>query len=165
MTGRRNLASSKSRHNTGSETLAIHGFTLVEILVVLALLAMSLSIAAPRIGNALETSRLKATSRALMATGRTARHLARNEQREVVLTVNVQQRSYRLDKLQAQKIQPATATVTIVGAQSEQMSLDETSIRFFPDGSSTGGRVSLSNDKMKFNVDFDWLTGAIAITQ
>jgi general secretion pathway protein H len=143
----------------------MHGFTLLEILVVLALIALSLSIAAPRIGNSLEASKLKATARAIMTTGRTARHLARNEQREVVLTVNVERRTYRLDALRTRQIQPATATVTIVGAKTERISPDETAIRFFPDGSSTGGRVSLGNGKMNFIVDFDWLTGAIAINQ
>jgi general secretion pathway protein H len=163
MRRKQNAAKPDRRHRSPVSACSIRGFTLLEILVVLALIAVSLSIAAPRIGDSLETARLKATSRAIMATGRTARHLARNEQRDVVLTVNVQQRSYGLDTAPTRQIQPASATVKIIGAKTEQTSPNETSIRFFPDGSSTGGQVSVSNEKMTFTIDFDWLTGAIAI--
>ena len=37
------------------------------------------------------------------------------------------------------------------------------SIRFFPDGSSTGGHISLIEGKTEYRVNVDWLTGRIAI--
>ena len=36
-------------------------------------------------------------------------------------------------------------------------------IRFFPDGGSNGGRVSLAVGERRFNVDVDWLTGRVSI--
>jgi len=37
------------------------------------------------------------------------------------------------------------------------------SIRFFPDGGSNGGRITLAAGERKFEVDVDWLTGRVAI--
>ena len=36
-------------------------------------------------------------------------------------------------------------------------------IRFFPDGSSTGGRVTLSHGSRQYFVDVDWLTGRVSV--
>ena len=36
-------------------------------------------------------------------------------------------------------------------------------IRFFPDGSSTGGRVTLTSDERLYHVDVDWLTGQVRV--
>ena len=38
-------------------------------------------------------------------------------------------------------------------------------IRFYPDGSSTGGRVTIGKDDRKFEIDVDWLTGRVRINQ
>jgi general secretion pathway protein H len=37
------------------------------------------------------------------------------------------------------------------------------SIRFFPDGSSTGGRVMIAAGNEKLSVDVNWLTGRVSI--
>ena len=37
------------------------------------------------------------------------------------------------------------------------------SIRFFPDGGSNGGRITLAAGERKYDVDVDWLTGRVAI--
>ena len=36
-------------------------------------------------------------------------------------------------------------------------------IRFFPDGGSDGGRVTIAAGERKYEVDIDWLTGRVAI--
>ena len=37
------------------------------------------------------------------------------------------------------------------------------SIRFYPDGGSNGGRITVASGARKFDVDVDWLTGRVAI--
>ena len=37
------------------------------------------------------------------------------------------------------------------------------SIRFYPDGGSNGGRITVASGERKFEVDVDWLTGRVAI--
>jgi len=36
-------------------------------------------------------------------------------------------------------------------------------IRFFPDGSSTGGNIELSRKHREVRIDVDWLTGTVAM--
>jgi general secretion pathway protein H len=48
-------------------------------------------------------------------------------------------------------------------AQADLVSDAVGSVRFFPDGGSTGGRVTIAAGERKFDVDIDWLTGRVAI--
>ena len=50
-------------------------------------------------------------------------------------------------------------------AQSEIVDDKHGAIRFYPDGSSTGGRVTLASGERKFLVDVDWLTGRVTIKE
>jgi general secretion pathway protein H len=36
-------------------------------------------------------------------------------------------------------------------------------IRFYPDGGSNGGRITVAAGERKYEVDVDWLTGRVAI--
>ena len=38
-------------------------------------------------------------------------------------------------------------------------------IRFFPDGSATGGRVRLARDNRQYVVVVDWLTGSVSLEE
>ena len=48
-------------------------------------------------------------------------------------------------------------------ARSELIDAASGQIRFFPDGSSTGGRITLTMQAQQAQVTVDWLTGQIAI--
>jgi len=50
-------------------------------------------------------------------------------------------------------------------AQSDLINDNVGAIRFFPDGGSNGGRITLASGERKFNVDVDWLTGRVAILE
>jgi general secretion pathway protein H len=56
--------------------------------------------------------------------------------------------------------------VTLDVAQS-QIEDDGTqgAIRFFPDGSSTGGRITLEISEIKRQLDINWLTGQVEISE
>jgi general secretion pathway protein H len=58
---------------------------------------------------------------------------------------------------------PETIKVTIVTAQSQMTGQNQGSIRFFGDGSSTGGRVSLKRGESTWQIDINWLTGQIEL--
>jgi general secretion pathway protein H len=51
----------------------------------------------------------------------------------------------------------------LLTAQTEVESDHRGSIRFYPDGSSTGGRITVSSGERQYLVDVDWLTGRVAI--
>jgi len=56
---------------------------------------------------------------------------------------------------------PANMRMTLLTADNEITGRNSGRIRFFPDGASTGGHISvfLGNDEWRINVD--WLTGAV----
>ena len=58
---------------------------------------------------------------------------------------------------------PEQLELKLYTAQSEIVNERQGAIRFFPDGSSTGGRVTLASGERKFLVDVDWLTGKVSI--
>jgi general secretion pathway protein H len=53
--------------------------------------------------------------------------------------------------------------ITLFTAQSELTDAKTGAIRFYPDGSSTGGRVMLAREDRKFLVEVDWMTGQVKI--
>jgi general secretion pathway protein H len=55
--------------------------------------------------------------------------------------------------------------LSLTTATSEQLDDVRGRIRFFPDGTSTGGRVTISRDDRKFDITVDWLTGLVAISE
>jgi general secretion pathway protein H len=53
--------------------------------------------------------------------------------------------------------------ITFQTARSEAMSEKIGQIRFFPDGSATGGRIGLALDGQRVEVAVDWLTGLVSV--
>jgi general secretion pathway protein H len=51
----------------------------------------------------------------------------------------------------------------VVTAQTELTGEGAANIRFFPDGSSTGGRVTLERGQTVWKIDINWLTGQIEL--
>ena len=74
-------------------------------------------------------------------------------------------REFRLPGEKRVRKLPEKIDITLFTARSEQQSQLQGAIRFFPDGSSTGGRVTLSGDSVRFLVDVDWLTGKVSIIE
>jgi general secretion pathway protein H len=60
---------------------------------------------------------------------------------------------------------PNSVELRLYTAQSEVLDREKGYIRFFPDGSSTGGAITVSGPKLAYRVNVDWLTGAIAIVE
>lgn len=54
--------------------------------------------------------------------------------------------------------------LTVVTAESERRG-KVAGIRFFPNGSSTGGRLGLSSSGLRFDVAVNWLTGHVSVEQ
>jgi hypothetical protein len=58
---------------------------------------------------------------------------------------------------------PAGLDIELVAAEEEMQSDSVGAIRFYPDGSSTGGRVILKRGDGGYQVGVNWLTGRILI--
>ena len=139
------------------------GFTLLELLLVMLLLGLRDGRAAPMLGAGSTGLDMKAASRQLAAGLRKARGVAVAERREAVLTLDVEGRTFSLTGDPKTYSLPKQLELALFTAQSELVREKTGGIRFFPDGTSTGGRVTVSAGESKQQVDVDWVTGRVAI--
>lgn len=139
------------------------GFTLLELLLVLLLLSLAYGLAAPMLDSGSAGLDLKAASRQLAAGLRKARSVAVTERREAVLTLDVEGRVFSVSGDPKQYALPKKLELALFTAQSELVREKTGGIRFFPDGTSTGGRITVSSGEAKQAVDVDWVTGRVKI--
>ena len=87
-----------------------------------------------------------------------------NERRSVALWVDTVDKSYVVETRKRRYRLPREAKVLVNTAESEVHG-DVAAIRFFPDGSSSGGSIELGAEGVVFAVSIDWLTGAVAVAR
>ena len=140
------------------------GFTLIELLAVLFILVLVAAIVVPSLGGG-EALEIKSAARSLAAGLRHTRNQALNDNRSATLSVDVAKREFRLPGEQRVRKLPGRIDIVLFTARSEREGDGRGAIRFFPDGSSTGGRITLSSERLRFLVDVDWLTGRVSIIE
>lgn len=128
-----------------------HGFTLLEMIVVLAILGLALGIVVAR--GPMHSARLDAevTARDLTGALRLARGRAIAENRPVAVALAAN--FYRIDGSAAHRV---PADVTLSG---------NAAIGFAPDGSSSGGTIAVQGPTEQLTIVVDWLTGRVRAQQ
>ena len=139
------------------------GVTLLELLIVIALMGIIAALVVPMFGGPVSTSELRATARQLAAGLRLARSEAVSERRETFLVVDVAGKRFKVDREAREHALPSKVDLKLFTAQNDLVSENVGSIRFYPDGGSNGGRITVASGARKFDVDVDWLTGRVAI--
>jgi general secretion pathway protein H len=141
------------------------GFTMMELVVVLLLMGLMLLIVPRYAFTGVSGADLRASSRDIAAGLRLARSEAVLQRREATLTFDLEKRSFSLSNHAKVHQLPEALELKLFTAQSEVVNEKQGAIRFFPDGSSTGGRVTVASGERKYLVDVDWLTGKVSIAQ
>lgn len=139
------------------------GFTLLELLVVVTIMGIVYALVPQMFFSGVSGADLRASSRDIAAGLRQARSIAVNEKRETAVTLDLEKRVFALAGNKRTIQLPEKLDLKLYTAQSEIVNERQGSIRFFPDGSSTGGRVTVASGERKFLVDVDWLTGKVSI--
>ena len=142
-----------------------HGFTLLELLVVLVIAVLLVAVVPPLISGMSGATELRSAARQLAAGLRFARNEAVTRQREAVLTLDLSKHRFAVSGDPREIALPESLSLHLYTAQSELLDQATGNIRFFPDGSSTGGAVTVSGPKLAYRINVDWLTGAIAIVE
>jgi len=138
------------------------GFTLIELLVALAVLGLALVLIA---GYKPPWSRglgLRATAAQLAAGLRLARSEAIVNNRPVAFDIDLVGHRYRVGTGTPRGL-PADLSLELLTISGEALNGREGDIRFNPDGSSTGGRISLADGRRRIGVGVDWLTGRVSV--
>ena len=79
------------------------------------------------------------------------------------MVVDLEGRQFQLSGDQRVYRLPKSVAVQLFTAQSELVNGNVGAVRFFPDGGSTGGRITVTSHDRKYDVDINWLTGQVAI--
>ncbi len=131
--------------------------------MVVLLMGLAYALAPRLLFSGVSGADLKAGSRDVAAGLRTARAEAVNGRKEVAFVLDLDQRSFSLTGRPESRQLVSGIDLKLYTAQSELVSDRRGAIRFVPDGSSTGGRVTVASGERKFEVDVDWLTGKVTI--
>jgi len=138
------------------------GFTLVELLVVMAIAALMMTAVPSLFSAAMPGLEMKSAARRTAATLRLARETAIRQGTDAALLVDLE--NHRLD-LQGYRslVLPKRLSIRLEAASSEMLDDQHGVIRFFPDGSSTGGRILILHEDHGYQVGVTWLTGRIQL--
>jgi general secretion pathway protein H len=139
------------------------GFTLVELLVVLIVIGLLVALAPIAMHRAVPSLELRTTTRELAAGLRNTRSAAIRDNRETVLTLDVEAGWYRLDARKDEQAIPPDIELKLLTATTELEDEGVGRIRFFPDGTSTGGQITLARGENTYYILVDWLSGRVEI--
>lgn len=145
------------------------GFTLIELLVVMMIIGALLATVPAAFNKAVPGAELKDAARRVATGLRAARNAAISYNQEASFDLNLDARNFTLNlpkgRAQVYSLPHNEAIQLKLFTAETELSEDYQggAIRFFPDGSSTGGQVSLALNQRKYIIDINWLTGRVSI--
>jgi general secretion pathway protein H len=134
------------------------GFTLVELLVVMVIIALVMGLVGTSIARSISGAETRVAARKLTMALRYTRSQAILKKTETVFIVDSEARTYQAPNRALTQL-PEGMEVILTTARSELTSENAGGIRFFPDGGSTGGHVDLYVNGREYRVNVAWLTG------
>lgn len=139
------------------------GFSLLELIVVITIIGLAYTLLPKMVFSGVSGAELRSNVRAVAAGLRLARDAAINTKREATMTLDLDNRTFTVQNdARVHKLNEAL-DVKLYTSQADLITEKIGAIRFYPDGSSNGGRVTLAAGDRGFEVDVDWLTGHVTI--
>lgn len=142
---------------------AAQGFTLLELIIVLLISVLGFAVIGSNISSGNQTTRLQAAARDIASALRYAHGQALMSRQPVSVAVNLAENSYRISNRDKIYRLDERIDISLTVAEEEFADGQEGSIKFFGDGSSTGGRITLEWGPQLRRIDVNWMTGAVAI--
>lgn len=149
----------------GSNKPRSHGFTLLEVLIVLILGGFLMGVVATSLA---EGPILRKASREVTASLRHARAQAIMRQQPTVWKMHINDKRFWVeggagDAGDTTRTLNAAITAKINTTSSEVNSAEQGGIRFYPDGSSSGGSVELTHNQQTYKINVEWVTGRVSV--
>ncbi|MFC3228221.1 Tfp pilus assembly protein FimT/FimU [Marinibaculum pumilum] len=138
------------------------GFTILEVLVVLTIIAIAMAVM-PSLLTGINSARLRAAALDFVAALREVRGHASTSQAQVDVLLDLQRLRYSLSTA-PETFRPLPAVVDSIAVAPERLVTGGSRVarlRFLPDGSATGARISLHNGNLSYTVEINGLTGAV----
>ncbi len=148
-----------------SDTEGQSGFTLFELLLVMSIAALSISAFFTFYKPGKSSVGLKSEAYILASRINDVRSAAVYRQSEALVTFDVAGRVIRFEKKGKPVQLNKKTSLSITSAYGENKSDAVAAIRFFPNGSSTGGRILLKQETQAYELRINWLTGRVTTSQ
>jgi general secretion pathway protein H len=145
---------------TGERSLGRGGFSLIELLVVLAIMALLAAVLLPGgvRSNGAELRSMAGDIRSLLLGTRIAA-MRSGEPRSVEVDLDRRVLGFGGKTVAL----PEDVDLSLYTATSEVVGARVAGIRFHADGTSTGGHIEIHRQGRAFRIGIDWLTGAVRI--
>lgn len=139
------------------------GFTLLELILVLTIIAGMAALLAFNIVGRMDSVKAAGAAREAAAALRYTRAYALRSQQAQVLLVDLDQKTITAPQRKAIAL-PENVEMKLLTASEELTSRKVGGIRFFRDGGSTGGKLTLTTGGRSWEIAVSWLTGEISLT-
>jgi general secretion pathway protein H len=136
------------------------GFTLIELVAVVTLIGIALGVISMSFSKTMSSAQIRAASTDLVAALRYTRGQAIVKGKQAALDIDMQNNTYQAPGRPLMKL-PKDMHMTLLTADSEQTGASSGRIRFFADGASTGGHVSIYAGQREWRINVSWLTGQV----
>ncbi|MAM71678.1 MAG: type II secretion system protein GspH [Gammaproteobacteria bacterium] len=147
----------------GSDERSVAGYTLIEVLVSLAIVALITSVSIPFFSPVIDNYQVKGAAQEITDSLKLTRQQAMLDNTDYAFILNVKDFSYQ-SPVKSKKLKaPENVEINLITADSELVDENIGAIRFFHDGSSTGGTITLSLNNKQYAITINWLTGHISM--
>ncbi len=144
-------------------TATDHGFTLLDLLVVLVIFAAAASLAVPGVTKGWEVARLHAAITQLAATLKEARRTAHRSAQSQTVLIDVDHRRYTLPQAQKTVVLPRSIAISVEQRRDDVPFAGIHAIRFGPDGSVHPARIDVRLGSRSAAIYIDGPTGRIDV--
>jgi general secretion pathway protein H len=139
------------------------GFTLLEIVCVIAMLAILAAIVLPAIPRSTSTTKLQSFATEMAALLKADRNAAVRRRTDITTTVDPASRTVRSGSSGRSILLPDDVTFDAKLATRCNDRLAGSTIQFFASGMSCGGAIKLARPGVGFEIRVNWLTGGVEI--
>jgi general secretion pathway protein H len=145
------------------EPLAERGFTLIELIVALGIMALGVAVAFPYFEGTRAGHQLRATAYDIASQLRDARAAAQARNIDQAFIFDVGNRRMWLDGSAVRRALSPRLAVDVEVPVAEQLAANVVRVRFFADGSASGGKLVLRDGGRRATVSVNWLTGDVRV--
>lgn len=155
------MTSPSDLRRSGRVARSTEGFSLLEMLVVLAITGLMIGLSAPALRDVSGRRSLERGATEIAAYLRDARVQAVLSGSDTVVSLDLERRLVTASWPKPGLELPEGVTIKVTSAREEMVSAVVPSVRFFADGSATGGHILLQSSDLETRIAVDWLTGRV----
>ncbi len=140
------------------------GFTLIELVVSLVIMAIASGVVMPYFAKSMDTIRQKNCARDIATMLRKSAANALSDHQKVVVSFENDGHTVKVNEKKAKIAWPSTSDIREQGVR-RTGDANAIQFTFYPDGTSSGGAIDIVSEKRGFRIEINWITSHVAISR